>query len=1332
MSRRKHLLLAGLGGFLGLLLLSVLSAVVVVHSDWFHDQVRQRIITEVERATGGKVEIGAFEFHWRDLRAVVKNLVLHGTEPPESPPLFRAESVTVGLRVVSAFRRDVDIALLEIASPELSIQMDKAGKTNFPRPAAPRQPGTDPLRPLIRLAIGKIRVTGGTWSYASRRMPLEFNGRDFVLHACWDAAAQGYTTRVSVHRLSVTAPESVPFPFDAEMILAVKAGRLLVQQARLASKYSTLGLTGEVETAPETQARFSVRARLSMKDLAPYAGDTLLPEGSVRWKGTAEFFGSGGYSMKGTLTAADLGVASGRIRISGIGGSASLQASPETLALSDLVVSSLGGTFTGSAVVEQFQTFHLDGDLADFSIGKLAGAAGIDHMPWSGVISGPVHLVSRISRGALADTTVTGALWVKPLPGEVPVEGVLDVSFDQLDNTLRFGPSQLGFGSTRLDFSGALGAGIRLSVFSENLDDLLPVLTLAGGASPKSLPVHLEKGVAQFGGLLSGRLGNPRFAGRLTAGPLRYRGRLIDEVTADFDLARDQIQFRSLSLRQGKISARGKGSATLSEWKLIGSSKLTGELNLKNAAIESLLANTGHKIPLAGVVGGTVTLSGTVEKPLALAGIHAKDITAYGEAIDSLVMDLRYSSGWLQIERGRLRASKGKLEMQGAYRHQPGEWNNGALNFEIDATDFHLRQWKAVQKVRAGLDAGVEGSFSGTVEFHGNRPRLTSLAGKVSITGIAMKDREIGEASLVAGTRRNVLMVRASSRLRDARIEANAEWSLLRESFGLGQINFNDLTLGTLQQLGLLGGPETDLHVDGVLDGEIGFTGPVLDPASWRGMAKVTRFEITPTAKQQQVSQRDLTLRNAGPLVFAIDPAKITIQTARLVSSDTDLEATGTLSYLKKKPWNLHLKGSANLAVLTAFRPDLSAEGTSTLDAAIRGSLLHPQINGRLRFSNGSFYLRGLPNGIEQVNGTILFDRTRATIEEFSSRTGGGNLKLSGFIGFGGEDWVYHLQVTAEKVRLRYPVGVSTQLSAQLDLTGSSTRSMLSGEVTVVRAAFHPNTDLGSILSEAATVRPTTAFSNPFLQGMQFDVHVTTAPRAEFLTSLTRDLELQADLSVRGSPSRPVVLGRVGLNRGVIQFFGNRYTITQGEVRFYNPVKIEPVLAMDLETRVRGYTVMITFTGPLDKLNFSYQSDPPLQSQEIIALLTVGRTPGYARMANRGTSATDQSFLRAGGNSLLGQALAAPVSSRLQRFFGVSRIKIDPQLTGVDNTPETHVTIEQQISRGITLTYVTNLARTQQQIVRVEWNFHPYWSVYAVRDSNGVFGMDFVYRRRFK
>ena len=59
------------------------------------------------------------------------------------------------------------------------------------------------------------------------------------------------------------------------------------------------------------------------------------------------------------------------------------------------------------------------------------------------------------------------------------------------------------------------------------------------------------------------------------------------------------------------------------------------------------------------------------------------------------------------------------------------------------------------------------------------------------------------------------------------------------------------------------------------------------------------------------------------------------------------------------------------------------------------------------------------------------------------------------------------------------------------------------------------------------------------------------------------------------------------------------------------------------------------------------------------------------------------------------------------------------------------MTLEQQVSRDITLTYITNLSRTQEQIVRVQWDINRRWSAIAVREENGVFGIDFQYRKRF-
>jgi translocation and assembly module TamB len=248
---------------------------------------------------------------------------------------------------------------------------------------------------------------------------------------------------------------------------------------------------------------------------------------------------------------------------------------------------------------------------------------------------------------------------------------------------------------------------------------------------------------------------------------------------------------------------------------------------------------------------------------------------------------------------------------------------------------------------------------------------------------------------------------------------------------------------------------------------------------------------------------------------------------------------------------------------------------------------------------------------------------------------------------------------------------------------------------------------------------------------MQLDVRVETVPNLQFQTALTADLQAEADLRVRGTAAKPVVLGRMTVSQGEIQFFGTKYTINRGEIGFFNPVRIEPVIDMDLETRVRGVLVNINFNGPLRKLNVSYRSDPPLQSAEIIALLTVGRAPG-SNSSVASQAVTSPGIFSSGTNSLLGQAVAAPISGRLQRFFGVSRLKIDPQLTGLSAVPQARLTIEQQISRDVTLTYVTNLSQANQQIIRLEWDLDRNWSVVAVREENGVFGVDFFFKKRIR
>jgi translocation and assembly module TamB len=476
------------------------------------------------------------------------------------------------------------------------------------------------------------------------------------------------------------------------------------------------------------------------------------------------------------------------------------------------------------------------------------------------------------------------------------------------------------------------------------------------------------------------------------------------------------------------------------------------------------------------------------------------------------------------------------------------------------------------------------------------------------------------------------------------------------------------------------------------------------------------------------VQTQDVQIRNTQPILVTVSAQEARIDSAHFTARDTNLEATGVIPFNDSGGANLAIKGSVNLTELQLFNADLLARGTATVNATVRGSLRDPQMNGRMEFKNASFYMNDVPNGVDNASGAILFNRNRATIETLTAETGGGRISFRGFLEFG-DTLIYRLQADVNQVRMRYPEDVSFAANAQLALNGTSDASTLSGTVTLNHAAISAGADLARLLAEASKPSPAPPNPNEYLRGMRFDVRLESAPLFELETSLTRNVQTEVDLRLHGTPLVPALLGTITVNTGEVQIFGNRYTVNRGDIRFLNPIKIEPVFDLDLETRTRGITVNVTVSGTPERLAVNYSSDPPLQSNEIIALLAVGRDPTSNQVGGQlgGASA---SFGSAG--NLLGEAVSEQLSNRLQRFFGASRVKIDPTLDADSNLPAARLTLEQQISRDITLTYITNLNRTQEQTVRIQWDFNRQWSAVAVRDTNGLFGIDFLYRKRFK
>jgi translocation and assembly module TamB len=210
------------------------------------------------------------------------------------------------------------------------------------------------------------------------------------------------------------------------------------------------------------------------------------------------------------------------------------------------------------------------------------------------------------------------------------------------------------------------------------------------------------------------------------------------------------------------------------------------------------------------------------------------------------------------------------------------------------------------------------------------------------------------------------------------------------------------------------------------------------------------------------------------------------------------------------------------------------------------------------------------------------------------------------------------------------------------------------------------------------------------------------------------------------------VLGRISINEGKLLFFSSSYTVNSGTISFFNPIRIEPVLDLSLETQTKGVDVTLHVTGPIDNLKLSYTSEPPLQFQEIVALLAAGQAPTSdpTLLANQPTQPS-QTYGQMGESALLGKGLADPVASRLQRVFGVTQFNIDPTFVSGSGLPQAQVTLQQQVTTRLTLTYSTVLDDPSAQVVRGDFMLSPQWSATATRDQFGIFSIKFLYKKQF-
>lgn len=1326
MRRRLQLALA-LAGLL--ILLGGGLALYVLRSESLRERIRTRIVTELERATGGKAELSRFDFDWTSWRVTIEGLVLHGKEPQDRRPLVSVPRAELSLTVKSWFSRDVDLRALVIDRPEVHIYTDADGSTNIPSP--PRKGESDPVGNLLKLKIKRLDVRNGVFEYDSRAIPLTILASGLEAQLDWEQLPQ-YRTALRIASLRLPWIEEA----SLETSLLLRPQEIVFEPVRLRREETAIEATGRLKDFRAPRVELDYRGDIRLLDIPrmPLAG------GRASTQGRFILDSAEGWRAVGSVEGRDLEYRSKEYRLSGAKLSSGYTLTGNRLEMTGLRLDALGGWWEGRGVLDAWSSFQLDGNAGGLEVDRLYALVSKDVLPWSGIIQGPVQLRGLIHSRGISGLQLAAKVDVREEEGMVPLTGHADVRWTQHTGKVEFGTSHLQAGGTRMNFMGILGERMETGMLTSEPEDLIPLLRVLLKDPEFEMPLDLVQGTAAIQASVVGELEAPVVRGSAQVRNGIYRGVKFDSLETGFAISSQSIALERLQARRGQTAVAGDVTLPLSGGGIAADRPMQARLTLRNADLDEFEQLTGQSLPVKTTFDAELEALGSLDEPAAALKFATRKIELAGEVFERSSGQFRVTSnGGTQLT-GTMRLGPAEFTLGGAYRHARGDWRNGNGVISVKENGLDLTLLQVVREAREGLSGivSLEGSASFSVQK--GRARLDRISAVASSGQLSLYKRPLGAFRLDANTQGEAIGLSLSLGLRQQRITASGLVQLDRDYSSEGIVRIPRLPFSLVKELVEKREGETPappLPVQGFVEGQAVWRAPLGDLKRGSATFTLTRLQMRPRDEalaETQVDSGELVVRNSGPVVFEVNSKGMRVTKARLLAKNTSLDLTGQYLFGAAVPWDFQLKGGGNLAVLSTFYPDLIASGTANIDARLRGVEDEPVLSGRMAIQEGSFFLRDVPNGIENAEGLILFERNRANIQRLTGRTGGGKFQVSGFIGFNEGVSTYRLQAQAFDVRVRYPEGVSTTLDADLALTGSSTRSLLSGTVTVERAGFSTQSDFAGIVGSAASPVTNPVVQNEFLRNLLFDIRIRTGPNATLQSSYTQDLQAEADLRLRGSPAKPVVLGSVKASQGDINFFGNRYTVSRGEVLFYNVAAIQPSIDLNLETRIRGVTVFISVTGPLSRLNVSYRSEPPLLSQDIFALLTVGRAPGGTTTTAPASDPTraGQGFMAGTGNSLLGGALSGALNSRVEKFFGRSRIKIDPQMVGVENVPQARLTIEQSISRDVTLTLVTNLSRAQQQIVRLEWDLSREWQMIVVRDENGVFGADFLYRKRFK
>jgi translocation and assembly module TamB len=1289
-----------------LLAAAIAGGLAILHTQAFQSWAIAQIASSIQKNLGARGQIESFRLRLFPVSADFYGIVLWAAESGRGTPFVQAEHIHLVLQFWPLIHKQAQIQEILVDRPQVFVQLNAAGQTNLPTPPAARTSSG------FQVAVHYAQLRDGTFVYNDQQIPLSADVYGLQAKVVLSGLTQQYQAQLQYDRGQILARNIKSLQHSLFLRATLNATQCKLEELKIAFPKSQIAVQGILTNYDNPQFAGTFRATVAGWEVGFVLGAPEIPAGELVLEGNLNYASPApgatflaAASADGAFHSNVLAIVADRrvIQVRELRGRYVLQKGQ--LELTEVEASVLGAALCSARSIVDLQSGSgsLRADLRGVSLQEASRVwqsgqrmkQSLPRLASRATLQFTMDWKQQIKNSVIGLQAQFSSSGIALAPNDVPLDGMVDVSYDMPADRATIRKSSLKTGATQLMASGTLAKKAQLSVdfATSNLHELA-ILGAENGGADFIARTRLQElqGAASFHGEVSGTVEQPHIQGSLTASGIAFDGSQWQTLQANVRFDPNSVQLTNGVLQGAQGNVQFAVRVPLRNWSPDSAASFSADVRTQRLSIAAIQQTAGTSYPVSGLLNGEVHLTGSLSRPQGTGHLDLIDGKAYGQTLTSTNVQFTANADSVRAE-GKLQSPAGNIAANITYHLQ-------SQQYLLDAELQNLNPSKlTIQKVTLPPISGlISGQVSGNGTLRDPQLKATLESAALEIHGEASSNIHV-EATLKDHAAN--LQLRAVTE--GTQITGKGNVSLTGDynanlEVDTGSINMSPI-LQTYVPAASLAAGHLEMHATA--------NGPLKEPEKMQIHAQIPVL---------QVSGQGVTLDNPRPIRIDYAQGVVNFVDASLKGSGADFDVSGSVPLEKTSAMNLSANGNLDLKIVEGLMPDMLASGQVRMQVKLSGTRVNPDVSGTVQVANVALSSDSLPLAIESVNGNATLKGKRIHIESLSGEAGGGKLNVAGTVDLGASP-VYALTLSMRSARV-HENGVRAVLDSDLNLQSSGSGELLVGRVLVRKLSFEQGSDLSGIMAQLAGDNTVSAPS-PFEQKIKLNVAVQSDEEVN-LASSQLSVSGAANLQVIGSVAQPVVLGRIALTGGEVFFLGKRFQLESGTIVFANTAATRPVLNLDVSTVVEQYNLTIHLSGSFDRLKTTYTSDPALSTADIINLLAFGQTTAEAQSVP-GSVGAQSSIASAVGGQLAGQ---------LQKAAGISQLTINP-LAGSTQNPGAQVAIQQRVTGNLLVTFSTDITSAQTETVQIQYQLNKNVSVSVLRDENGGYGLDIRYHKVF-